>query len=398
MGVRMAKNEVVSPYPRITTEELPAILVACYLARKSLMIWGEPGTAKTAIVDACGRWVGGAGTQVLIARNRAPHEITGVQAVVDHRVVTVIPEEIDVLFEHKKGLLFFDEFPTAPEDSRAGCLRITNERKLNNRPFPDGVGIVLAGNPPETSTGGGSPLSTAESNRLVHVEVEANRPDIHDRWVRNGCKDPDFHKIAKHIPKDWELGVDKWKMLTAIFGTSCPKYFHNEPKNVSQHSSPWPSRRSWTDLARLLAVTDNPGFNAGLRQTLINGTVGAAAGVAFAAWLKENLVDPMKVLADPKTLTEKMRDDELLITLVSVVEIGMRKSKQATVSQVCAVLERVIDLKRQDLVVGPGKQFFGYCEREGVDTAPVVARLKGLASVLRGMYAMAAETGVKVSM
>lgn len=216
----------------------------CLGADIPILLWGAPGTGKTAYIKSLVE-KNGATLETLIGATLDPTDVVGFPVVVGDRAVFAPPAWAiclrDAVAAGRPAYLFLDEFSCAPPAVQAPLLRVVNERFCGEVSLA-GVKIIAAANHSDYAADGGS-LAGATSNRWAHVE-----------WI------PDL--------STWEQGeVSGWgKSRPRIFGEAAAKiaaYLRKSPKNFllppdpssEKISGAWPSPRSWSMAVRLLAIS-----------------------------------------------------------------------------------------------------------------------------------------------
>ena len=116
-------------------------------ARVPVLLWGAPGTGKTATIRAMAEQMGWP-CETVIASIREPSDFAGLPIVVGDGVRFAPPGWARRLAETGHGLLFLDELSTAPPAVQAALLRVVLERVVGDLALPDEVSVVAAANPP----------------------------------------------------------------------------------------------------------------------------------------------------------------------------------------------------------------------------------------------------------
>src|SRR3990167_1097439 len=146
------------------------IIEKCIEADLPVMLWGSPGSGKTAYVRALAKKMG-ATVETLIGSMLDPSDVGGIPIVVDGRVLYAPPGWAErILACLKAGTvawLFLDELSCAPPAVHAALLRLIHERRLGTMDL-SGCKIIAASNPPDTAADGGT-LPPAQANRFCHV-------------------------------------------------------------------------------------------------------------------------------------------------------------------------------------------------------------------------------------
>jgi AAA domain (dynein-related subfamily) len=284
-------------------------------ARVPVLLWGAPGTGKTATIRAMAARLGWP-CETVIASIREPSDFAGLPVVVGDHVRFAPPVWASRLAEAGRGLLFLDELSTAPPAVQAALLRVVLERVVGDLALPDEVAVVAAANPPEQAADGWD-LSAPLANRLCHLAWE-----IDPRAVADGLAGGWAPPVVPGLPDGWLAGVGLARGLVAAFLHVRPALTCAPPTDAASSGRGWPSPRTWDMAARLCAASEAAGAGGEARSALVRGAVGEGAGVEFLAWLAEmDLPDPEAVLADPDSFVLPRRGDRAYAALAAVAAV-----------------------------------------------------------------------------
>jgi hypothetical protein len=231
--------------------DVQSALTVCLNTRQPAVLWGEPGIGKSQIVQATAAQLG-----LMVQDVRAvlldPVDLRGLPHVNgDGRAHWAIPE---FLPRDGSGVLFLDELNRAPQLVQNACFQLVLDRKLGEYTLPDGWRVVAACNR-ESDGGGVSRMSSALSNRFLHINVV---PDLDD-WCRWAVR----------------AGIDP---LLIAFLRFRPELLHCFDRNARA----FPSPRSWSFVAGIRA--QNPAT--ALELALVAGSVGHAAAIEYMAFVR----------------------------------------------------------------------------------------------------------------
>ena len=289
-------------------------LAIAVVARKPVLLWGGPGTGKSAVIRLLGETLE-LPVVTVIASLREPADFAGLPVVTDDGSIRLAePSWASYLVGQGRGILFLDEITTAPPAVQAALLRVVLERVVGDVELPDAVSVVAAANPPEQAAGGWD-LSPPLANRFCHLEWPVDQ----DRFVEaltSGWPSPE---IGINDPALEEEASIRVRAALAGFLRSRPSLVYAMPQDVSSTGHAWPSPRSWDMAAELWAFAEAAQASEDVILTLISGSVGPGAARELLVWRKEaDLPDPEAVLADPSTFRLPERGDRQFAVLGSL--------------------------------------------------------------------------------
>lgn len=280
---------------------------------------GQPGTSKTRTTESFANAFGFE-YECLIGSQHDPVDIGGLPRVDDTGTTFsyVKPSWYHRLRNAPRGgLLHLDELFDCPPAVQAAFLQILGDGIPNVR-------IAATGNPIEQSTNGFN-LSGPVINRLCWLDW--NTPlDSWKHGFLNG-----WDKLSANfpvLPVDWIAQIPLARRLVVEFLQRQAALAQAYPKDFESNPQPFPSLRSWTNAATLLAAVWSLGGGEDIEDTLIRGTVGSGAAIAFRSYRKTlNLQDPEELLRDPTQYEpRKLRGDIALTTLGSVISAVLRNN------------------------------------------------------------------------
>lgn len=317
-----------------------------------IVLWGEPGTAKSAIIESVARRLERL-CEAVIASLREPADFGGLPVIVADGVRLVAPAWAKRLAASQRGLLFLDEANLAALATEGAMMRVVNDRIVGEETLGSHVSIVMACNPPECSAGGRD-MSAPFANRGGHVEWQ---PPVED-WVTGMLGNfPDVE--ARIAPEGWEERIPEMQAIIAAYIQKKPDALHRLPQ-AGEAVRAWPSRRSWTNTARVLACAASLGYDvrSSLAASVVAALVGAGAAQGFVTWLHtQDLVDPEEALTSPTTIAIPTRGDRVVAFVGAVAAKALAKGKRSPEERAAryaaagVVLGRVIDAGHADLVV-----------------------------------------------
>jgi AAA domain (dynein-related subfamily) len=303
-----------APEPQAPGRGNPVVtaLGVAVAARVPVLLWGAPGTGKTATIRAMAEAMG-VPCETVIASIREPSDFAGLPVVVGDGVRFAPPTWAQRLAAAGRGVLFLDELSTAPPAVQAALLRVVLERVVGDLLLPAEVAVVAAANPPEQAADGWD-LSAPLANRLCHLSWETDPAAVAD-GLAGGWAPP----VVPALPDGWPGEEQLARGLVAAFLHVRPALACAPPSDATSAGRGWPSPRTWEMTARLWAAASVAGAGEVAQSVLVRGAVGDGAGVEFLTWLAEmDLPDPEKVLADPGSFVLPERGDRAYAALAAV--------------------------------------------------------------------------------
>ncbi len=326
------------------------VLLAAVRANVPVVLWDEPGTGKSAVVE---QMFDQAGFHVepVIASHRDPSDMNGLPILNDGKVEFASPRWAERANNADNTVVFLDEFSTATPAVQAATLRMLNERWVGETRLSDNVRFILAANPPECAAGGYE-LTAPAANRMLHIDWQGATADEWALGLTNGWDTitPDFSSVgiadASHERKALRSS------LVSAFIMRNPAALHQLPEDPAAAGKAWASRRSWEMLAKVLAYIDDEDFDSIILAA--SGCVGEGLGTEFAVFLQNaDLPNPREVLSDPSTYDfTDPRLDRTFVLLTSIVAIAAADADKASWDKAWGVLEATAKADRTDLAVG----------------------------------------------
>lgn len=346
-------------------ENLIKAVSVCIQAQVPVLLIGEPGVAKTALVEAlfdelCDSW------ETRIASLSEPVDFGGFPVPKEDRVALMPAAWLKRLADETgRSGLFLDEFSNAPPATRAAALRGILDRTWGDVNIPN-LATVAAMNPAEMAESGYA-LSAPLANRFVHINWSMEAGWWAEQMLA-GFPAP-ANSVVK-VPKNWkETHLAEARTLVAAyaqrFGTAAMQAV---PKAREQQSGPWPSFRSWTVVTELLAACNaagvgitrdasGNGHSNDILAILVAGAVGEGAARQFLTYIESlDLPDPEEILKDPMKLTfPKDRGDKAFATIMSIMSIVAANNTKDRRNAAWAVLARAHEMDRADLGLAAAK-------------------------------------------
>lgn len=277
-----------------STVTLLTVLVAAGRARIATCLWGMPGIGKSALVHAIGH-AEQMPVETVLGSIREPSDIVGLPIVTDDGVRLDPPTWAKRLAMTGRGIAFLDELSTSAPAVQAAMLGVVLDRRVGDLDLPDDVWVVAAANPPEVAADGWD-LTPPMANRLLHIDY----PLSTDTWIdgmTTGFVVPAPGRV--HEPDRTRTAISR--AVVASFVRTRPDLLHQLPTDPATTGRAWPSPRTWTMTADLLALLPDDDRDAALLAAA--GLVGQGAAAEFLAWrATSDLPDPADVIADPQSV------------------------------------------------------------------------------------------------
>lgn len=300
---------------------------AFFIAAQSGVVplaYGEPGVAKTRTTEAFAQ-VLGKHYECVVGSHHDPSELTGFPSLNTdengRRMLSFVPTEWRIALESAQngGLLHLDEMTDSSPATQAACLQLLTHGVKN-------TWIVATANPTECGTNAFD-LSPATVNRLCVLNWETPVKSWHEGMIAGFDK---IHHNFPILPANWTALIGSTNSLIVSFVTKVmPTVLQALPKTDDLRGKPWPSIRSWTNAARVLAAANSVGAREETINTLISGCIGEGAAMAFNNWrTKLDLPDPETLLADPKLYDPPARGDLAHAALSAVVAAVVRNNSK----------------------------------------------------------------------
>lgn len=248
---------------------------------------GSPGIGKSAVVRQAGKRLG-MRVVTLILSQCAPEDVGGIPVPGDGQVARLPIGPIRIASQ-EPVILFIDEVSTSPLHLQAAALTLVNERFAGDVALHPDTRIVLASNPPESSTGGGD-LSPAFSNRITHVHVEPALAEVQAYLNTLG----DDGSTLRGLALDYSATLDHAPELVQF----------DPPPGALSGGAPWASPRAIERGLRLWAAAVDMGESATdveVARDCLAGAIGESAARALLAILRVRgkLPSIAEVLASP---------------------------------------------------------------------------------------------------
>ena len=320
---------------------------ACILASVPAILWGAPGTGKTARI-ASYAWARSAHYERWIISRCEPIDIKP-RAMVASGVVVCEPPEMqrarEAAARGETSIVFFDEISRAERSTLGATLDIIDTP-------PPGVSVLAAANPAARGQAARH-LESAAANRFCHLAVGVDAEAWATAQIHGWASDASDLPVPSE--KDLDRATDRASAYVSAFIRANAALLEDEPGDPARAGKAWPSTRTWEYAKRLHAVAMALDLDGEDTAALVSGCVGDGASVAYLAFvLDADLPDPETLLAAPESyVPPDGRVDRVVVALTAVA----------------GAIAREIDAKRWDAAW----RLVGVVERAGQADAAVVA-------------------------
>lgn len=289
------------------TQDVISMLDAARAASLPTILWGPPGTGKTALVKALAE-KHNIPFRLLLGSTIDPTDVAGLPALkvdAEGRTTTVnsLPDWAADLIEAGEGILFLDELNTASPSVMAAELSLLQGRHVGQHKLPDKVWILAAANESDVAADGWT-LPAPLANRLLHIEWNPSDED----W---------FEGMMEGWGQELTPRQKDERVKIISFLQQNKKLIQEMPDDPESAGKAWPSRRSWDNCANVLASIDEPR----VRRVAMRGFVGETVEATYDIWVR-NLKLPtyQSVISNPEGLDwNSYRADQLFVILNNVI-------------------------------------------------------------------------------
>lgn len=336
-------------------------LAASIRANVPVLLWGLPGQGKTAVLESHGAaW--GFHVETVVGSIREASDFLGLPLDVGGEVHYAPLAWARRLADAERGLLFLDELTTAAPSVQRAMLRILQEREVGELRLPETVSIVAAANPPSVAVDGWD-LPAPISNRMIHLDWHLDT----DEWLSGVITDFAHSEpvgIDAMLGEASDADIARVRGAVTAFLRTRPDFTDKLPTDPALAGKGWASRRSWTNVMKVLAHLGPHDEDAAL--LVVKGGVGEGAAIEFLNWLATaDLHDPQDVLADPSIVDwANERPDRLFALIQSVTALTLMRGDKDTWRRGMAVMTYCAEGKRPDVAM-PGAKALLSCMPKG---------------------------------
>ena len=270
----MTQPATISADYTLRPSEVAATLALLVEARQPAMVWGGPGTAKSMIAQ-----------QVATAGNRQyvdvrallldPVDLRGIPwRDSDGRTRWAPPVFLPPTGDTGLWLINLEELPSCVPMVQAALYQLALERKVGEYELPEGASLIACGNR-EGDRGVVHRMPTPLASRFVHLEIRVDAED----WLAWGASNGIAPEVLFFIQLE-------------------PTLLHQFDPHSKEKAFPCP--RTWEFTSNI--VHRRNGLDPAVERALFRGTIGEAAAIEFAAFLKvwRELPHPRAVIGDPE--------------------------------------------------------------------------------------------------
>jgi hypothetical protein len=322
------------------------------------MFWGLSGLGKSARVQAAILAMGikEEHFESLFLGCHPPEDLAGVPVPDGKGGAVMAPTlaPIKRLLKAARGFLFLDEATCTTPATQGAAQVLIHDKRCGEEDMGPGIGMGMAGNPPEFATGGYD-LSPALANRPGHYYIG---PPTLDAWesflTTEFAKNKAAPRVSvndgdKLVKANFKNHISKWYMTTvgclrakkewggSTHGSDSKGHdyglFHQQPlADDPAGGGPWPSPRTWHLMCKCLATLDCLGYDKGrtkeLRNIIVEGFVGEGASRVWIAYAKNlDLPDPREALENGVTINDA-RPDITQATFGSIISFVLNLDDQ----------------------------------------------------------------------
>jgi len=313
-------------------------LACCVRGGVPAILWGAPGAAKTALVEAVFS-ASTAAHHTSIAALHEPPEYGGypspVTATADLPAhVAQLPvgwvlrlSRAAALHPDQRVGLFLDELSNAAPATRSAAMRGVLDGVWGEHAIPR-LSVVAASNPDDQSESGYR-FSAALANRFCHLQWHLPASVWAEAYADGFAAGlPEGVVPDVSVEQADRAENERIRPVISALARFSPELFAGQPpEDQDQQSGAWPSPRTWVMASRALAVALAAGEEPqGMTcRILLRGLVGeAATRQLLDYWRALDLPDPESLLADPDSVRWPARGDQAYAILSAVSAAARR--------------------------------------------------------------------------
>lgn len=369
----------------MNSNEILNVIRAGIQARQSLMLVGDPGKGKSAVVRQLADEMG-YDLIVIVGSQRESSDIAGFPRIKDvnidgsHEQIQsyAIPDWQYEIMMKKKVVLFLDEYSNSSPAVQGAMLSLLNEREFSNgKKMPDETVIIGAMNPVITAANGFE-LSLPTCNRLMFVPWEPSDKE----WLQGFITNWGHPERVPKAEMEWRRRIKEflenngdivYKLPDRKKGVKPVGIADSETSRLDIAAKAYPTNRSWTNLAKVIPFCRNENGKISMKyvEAAAFGIVGYEATNRFMDFVKKNYGNGGVQLPKP----EEVIDNPSCVDWIKVNALQAR--------QLMGSIMRMVEQDRS-IVGNVIKLFIHIADTRGVDIgAPYVNQLMKLASMER---------------
>jgi hypothetical protein len=309
---------------RTDYEHVLQALGICVSARVPVLLWGNPGEGKTAVVESAAEL--GWHVETLIVSHYEPSDFAGLPVVRPDGSVELAPPGWATRLAEVEGraIAFFDEFSTASPALQAAALRPLTHYEVGALRLPETVSFVAAANPADVAAAGWE-LAAPTASRFVHLDWSLPL-EVYAECLVTGAW-PAL-PVYDDVP-DLDERAAAELVLVSGFLRARESQLSVIPKEAAARGRAFPTPRTWSYAARLSSYARALGAPPAVRRLLVSGCVGDAVAHEFLSWVaSQDLPQPEELLADVDAVDfAGFRADRVYVVLQSVLAAIARDNR-----------------------------------------------------------------------
>ncbi len=214
-----------------------------------------------------------------------------------------LPEWTRPFYELQRGIVLVDEATSTPPGIQAAVMGLIHDRRIGGALLPPGVRVLGAANPPEIAAGGYE-LALPMQNRFGHLRWDPPEVDDHVQFMLGGSPAPtvtdagdEEKRVMAAWPSAWAAAVGLETAFLSRRGALKNRVPAPGTTSASGIAYAWPSDRTWELATRALAGAYVHDLSEAEREIFVEGFIGTgAAGEWFNFIREQDLPDPAKLL------------------------------------------------------------------------------------------------------